>query len=149
MTDWLLRQMPDMLARFEYVRSLLEWLREWFNQIKAKDPSFPWILPSPLLLSSLERAAQECKDVRLLRFLVDVQKQIAKLRKVNEQRANDQLAMTALINLADNVPDLENRLKTQLVWSGVMARLFFLVLLFLLIGSALLAWVKAVKEFIR
>ena len=80
---------------------------------------------------------------------MDVQKQIAELRKVNEQRANDQLAMTALINLADNVPDLENRLKTQLVWSGVMARLFFLVLLFLLIGSALLAWVKAVKEFIR
>jgi hypothetical protein len=147
MSDWLLRQMPEMLARYEYVKSLLEWLQEWINEIKSEKPKFPWMVPSPLLLSSLERAAQECKDVRLLRFLVDVQKQIAELEKVNRATGNSELAISTLMDLSDNVPKLEKRLKTQLIWSGVMARVFFLVLLFLLVGAGLLAWVRLLKEF--
>lgn len=146
MTDWLLHQMPEMLARYEYVKSLLEWLQEWICEIKSEKPAFPWVLPSPLLLTSLERAAQECKDVRLLRFLVDVQKQIAELEQVNRQSGNDRLAITTLMNLSDNIPKLEERLKTQLIRSGLMARLFFVVLLFLLVGAGLLAWVKLFKE---
>lgn len=149
MTDWLLHQMPEMLARYEYVKSLLEWLQEWINEIKSEKPAFPWVLPDPLLITSIERAAQECKDVRLLRFLVDVQKQIAELEKVNRQSDNDERAMTTLVNLADNVPKLEERLKKQLIRSGLMARLFFFVLLFLLVGAGLLAWVKLVKELVR
>jgi len=149
MSDWLLRQMPEMLARYEYVKSLLEWLQEWFNEVKSERPAFPWPSPSPLLLSSLERAAQECKDVRLLRFLVDAQKQIAELERVNRQSGDDRLAITALMKLAANIPKLEERLKSQLIRSGLMARLFFVVLLFLLIGAGLLAWVKLLKEFTR
>jgi len=149
MSDWLLRQMPEMLARYDYVKSLLEWLQEWINEIKSEKPVFPWLLPSPLLLLSLERAAQECKNVHLLRFLVDVQKQIAELEKVNRQSADDRLAITTLMNLADNVPKLEERLKSQLIRSGLMARLLFFVLLFLLVGAGLLAWVKLLKEFVR
>ena len=102
MNDWLLHQMPEMLARYEYLKSLLEWLQEWLDEIKREKPAFPWIMPSPLLLSSLERAAQECKDVRLLRFIVDVQKQIVELDQVNRQSGNDTLAITTLMKLSDN-----------------------------------------------
>lgn len=147
MNDWLLHQMPEMLARYEYLKSLLEWLQEWLDEIKSEKPAFPWIMPSPLLLSSLERAAQECKDVRLLRFIVDVQKQIVELEQVNRQSGNDRLAITTLMKLSDNVPKLEERLKAQLVRSGLMARLFFVVLLFLLVGAGLFAWIKVLKEF--
>jgi hypothetical protein len=147
MNDWLLHQMPEMLARYEYLKSLLEWLQEWLDEIKREKPAFPWIMPSPLLLSSLERAAQECKDVRLLRFIVDVQKQIVELDRVNRQSGNDTLAITTLMKLSDNVPKLEERLKAQLVRSGLMARLFFVVLLFLLVGAGLFAWIKVLKEF--
>ena len=147
MNDWLLHQMPEMLARYEYLKSLLEWLQEWLDEIKREKPAFPWIMPSPLLLSSLERAAQECKDVRLLRFIVDVQKQIDELDQVNRQSGNDTLAITTLMKLSDNVPKLEERLKAQLVRSGLMARLFFVVLLFLLVGAGLFAWIKVLKEF--
>ncbi len=148
MTDWLLQRMPEMLARYEYVKSLLEWLQEWINEIKSEKPAFPWVLPTPLLLTSLERAAQECKDVHLLRFLVDVQKQIAELERVNRESGNDALAISTLMNLSDNIPKLEERLKAQLVRSGLMARVFFFVLLFLLVGGGLLAWVKLFKEFV-
>lgn len=147
MNDWLLHQMPEMLARYEYLKSLLEWLQEWLDEIKREKPAFPWIMPSPLLLSSLERAAQECKDVRLLRFIVDVQKQIVELDQVNRHSGNDTLAITTLMKLSDNVPKLEERLKAQLVRSGLMARLFFVVLLFLLVGAGLFAWIKVLKEF--
>ena len=147
MNDWLLHQMPEMLARYEYLKSLLEWLQEWLDEIKGEKPAFPWIMPSPLLLSSLERAAQECKDVRLLRFIVDVQKQIVELDQVNRQSGNDTLAITTLMKLSYNVPKLEERLKAQLVRSGLMARLFFVVLLFLLVGAGLFAWIKVLKEF--
>jgi hypothetical protein len=147
MSDWLLQRMPEMLARYEYVKSLLEWLQEWVDEIKREKPAFPWPLPSPLLLTSLERAAQECKDVRLLRFLVDLNKQVAQLEHVNRQRGDDQLAITTIISLSDSVPKLEERLKAQFVRSGLMARLLFLVLLFLLVGGGLLAWVKLLKEF--
>jgi hypothetical protein len=51
------------------------------------------------------------------------------------------------MNLSDNVPKLEQRLKAQLVRSGLMARLFFVVLLFLLTGAGLFAWIKVLKEF--
>ena len=138
--------MPEMLARYEYMHSLLGWLQEWFNELKIKKPAFPWILPNPLLIASLERAAQECKAVNILRFLVEVQKQIDELKKVNEQRGNDTLALQALMNLSDNVPRLERRLKNELVKSGIMARLFFVVLLFLLSGIGLFAWIRIAKE---
>jgi hypothetical protein len=77
---------------------------------------------------------------------VEVQKQIDELKKVNEQRGNDTLALQALMNLSDNVPRLERRLKNELVKSGVMARLFFIVLLFLLSGIGLFAWTRIAKE---
>jgi hypothetical protein len=146
MIDWLLNQMPEMLARYEYMHSLLAWLQEWINELKLERPAFPWVLPSPLLIASLERAAQECRAVNILRFLVEVQKQIDELKKVNEQRGNDTLALQALMNLSDNVPRLERRLKNELVKSGVMARLFFIVLLFLLSGIGLFAWTRIAKE---
>lgn len=148
MVDWLLRQMPEMMARYEYMQSLLDWLQEWINEIKKEKPAFPWALPSPLLMASLERAAQECKAVNILRFLVAVQKQAADLEKVNRQSNDDALAMRTLINLSDNVPKLEKQLKGELVRSGLMARLFFFVLLFLLFGAGLFAWIRLVKELV-
>lgn len=146
MIDWLLRQMPEMLARYQYMQSLLDWLQEWINELKGEKPAFPWVLPSPLLMSSLERAAQECKSVKILRFLVDVQKQIAELENVNRERNNDALAIRMLMNLSDNVAKLENQLKAELVKAGIMAWLFFLVLLALLLGAASLAWIQVAKE---
>lgn len=137
--------MPEMLARYDYMRSLLDWLQEWFEELKADKPAFPWVFPSPLLMTSLEQAAQDCKSVTILRFLVSVQKQIAELERVNRESDNDALAIRALMNLSDNVPKLEKELKSQLVRSGIMARLFFFVLLFLLIGAGLYAWIQIGK----
>jgi hypothetical protein len=147
MVDWLLRQMPEMLARYQYLEALLEWLQEWIAEVKATNPAFPWILPSPLLMTSLEGAAQECKDVNMLRFVVEVQKQIAQLDRVNRQSENTALAMETLMKLNENVPNLEKRLKHELVRSGIMARLFFWVLLFLLLGVGVHAWIQVAKEF--
>lgn len=146
MIDWLLRQMPEMLARYEYMHSLLDWLQEWINEVKSEKPASPWILPSSLLMTSLERAAQECKAVNILRFLVQVQMQVAELEKVNRQSNNDPLAMRTLMNLSDNVPKLEKQLKGELVKSGIMARLFFFVLLLLLLGVGSFAWIRVAKE---
>jgi len=146
MIDWLLNRMPDMLARYEYLHSLLRWLQEWIDQLKVGKPAFPWVLPDALLIASLEKAAQECKAVNILRFLVNVQKQVAQLKNVNEQRTNDALAIKALTDLSDNVPKLEEQLKSELVKSGIMARLFFIVLIFLLFGIGLLAWTQIAKE---
>lgn len=149
MTDWLLSRMPEMLARYEYVKSLLEWLQEWIDEINIPQPAFPWVLPDRVLIAALEKAAQESKDVRLLRFLVDVQKQTAELERINRDSGNDSLAISTLMNLADNIPEIEESLKAQLVRSGVMARVFFFALVFLLLGGGLLAWVKLFREFMR
>lgn len=137
MIDWLLNQMPEMLARYEYMHSLLDWLQEWINELKIEKPAFPWVLPSPLLITSLERAAQECRAVNILRFLVEVQKQIDELKKVNEQRGNDTLALQALMNLSDNVPRLERRFKKRAceIWSNGAAFLCCVII------SALGNWV--------
>ena len=147
MIDWLLRRMPEMLARYEYLEALLHWLQEWIAEWKTTNPAFPWILPSPLLMTSLERAAQECKDVNILRFIADVQKQIAELNNANRQKENAALAMETLLKLGDNVPNLEKRLKHQLVRSGVTARVLFVILLFLLLGVGVHAWIQVAKEF--
>ncbi|MDQ6911927.1 MAG: hypothetical protein M3128_03525 [Verrucomicrobiota bacterium] len=145
MVDWLLHQMPEMLARYDYMRSLLDWLEEWFEDLKADKPAFPWVMPHPLLIASLERAAQDCKSVAILRFLVEVQKQIAALERVNRESDNDALAVQTLMSLSDDMPKLEKELKGQLLRSGIMARLFFFVLLFLLFGTGLYAWISIGK----
>ncbi len=136
-----------MLARYEYLGALLQWLQEWIAEVKTKNPAFPWILPSNLLMTSLERAAQECKNVNILRFIADVQKQIAELNNANRKKENAALAMETLVKLGENVPNLEKRLKHELVRSGVMARALFVVLLFLLLGVGVHAWIQVAKEF--
>lgn len=146
MVDWFFRQTPEMLARYQYLEALLKWLREWIAEVKATNPAFPWILPSPLLMTSLERAAQECKDVNILRFIADVQKQMAELNNVNRQKENAALAMETLVKLGENVPNLEKRLKHELVRSGVAAQVLFVVL-FLLLGVGVHAWIQVAKEF--
>src|SRR5207245_1255808 len=123
-----------------------DWLQGWIDELKIDKPAFPWIMPNPLLISSLERAAQECKSVSLLRFLVDVEKQIVELKRVNIQRDNTTLAIQTLMNLSDNVPKLERELKRHLVKSAVMAWCLFFALLFLLLGTGALAWIQVVKE---
>jgi len=45
--------------------------------------------------------------------------------------------MRTLIDLTENLPDLEKQLKHELIWSGIKARLYFVVLALILIIAAL------------
>jgi hypothetical protein len=133
MTDWLLHTMPEMMARYEYMHSLLSWLQEWINEVNQERPAFPWVLPDPLLIASLERAGQENKSVSILRFLAQVKKQAEDLEKVNRDHGNANRAMGTLMNLTEKVPALEKQLKRELIWSGIKADLYFMVLVLILI----------------
>ena len=132
MTNWLLSTMPEMMARYKYIHSLLGWLQEWINDVNKERPAFPWVLPDPLLIASLEKAAQESRSVNVLRFLAKVQKQVEALEKVNDKPSNDALAMNTLMDF--DVPALEKLLKRELMWSGIKARFYFVVLALILIG---------------
>ena len=137
MNDWLLHTMPEMMARYEYMQSLLGWLQEWINELNKERPVFPWVLPDPLLIASLEQAAQESRSVNVLRFLAKVKKQVEELEGVNSESSNDALAIRTLIKLTENVPGLEKQLKHELIWSGIKARFYFVVLVLILISLAL------------
>ena len=137
MNDWLLHTMPEMMARYEYIQSLLGWLQEWINELNQERPVFPWVLPDPLLIASLEQAARESRSVNLLRFLAKVEKQVEELKSVNRESSNDTLAMRTLMNLTENVPALMKQLRHELIWSGIKARLYFVVLALIVIIAAL------------
>jgi hypothetical protein len=122
---------------YEYMQSLLGWLQEWINELNKERPVFPWVLPDPLLIASLEQAAQESRSVNVLRFLAKVKKQVEELEGVNSESSNDALAIRTLIKLTENVPGLEKQLKHELIWSGIKARFYFVVLVLILISLAL------------
>lgn len=139
MPPFLFSILPGLMAKYEYALDLLSWLKEWHGKLKAHEKTFDYPTIEPLLLSSLEKVAQDLGSVPLLKFLLKLKEKNDRLTALDWK--NDGDVIENYFSLQDEVPELEKELRRKMwafrIWWGA-----FSAALWILVLGALMLFVR-------
>jgi len=83
MDNLMLGLIPGMLGKYQYTRDLPKWTEEYLSMLSSHQSTVDYPLIESVLLSSLEKAAQDAQSVTLRRFAVKLRKEYKRLHDVN------------------------------------------------------------------
>ena len=132
----MLNLMPGMLGKYQYTRDLLKWTEDYLSELSNHQSTVDYPLIESVLLSSLERAAQDAQSVTLLRFVVNLRKQNERLHDVNQNPGNTENVLNTAAALQSAIPKLNAELKAKIKWRTVGSIVLFLLLSALVVFHA-------------
>ena len=136
MDNLMLNLMPGMLGKYQYTRDLLKWTEDYLSELSNHQSTVDYPLIESVLLSSLERAAQDAQSVTLLRFVVNLRKQNERLHDVNQNPGNTENVLNTAAALQSAIPKLNAELKAKIKWRTVGSIVLFLLLSALVVFHA-------------
>src|SRR5438876_10572875 len=136
MDNLMLNLMPGRLGKYQYTRDLLKWTEDYLSELSNHQSTVDYPLIESVLLSSLERAAQDAQSVTLLRFVVNLRKQNERLHDVNQNPGNTENVLNTAAALQSAIPKLNAELKAKIKWRTVGSIVLFLLLSALVVFHA-------------